>query len=198
MHIDFEIKGKSIKLRQFKESDIDDVIRWMTIDTEWFNWDAPWEDSSNFNPKTYKKEKLKKLRNQKEVPNFYHRLEIEVLDTLEHIGWVSSYYIDDNYQFISNQGYLTIGIDICHPKHRKQGFGTEAWVLYIDYALSKGYQQIYTQTWSGNYLVQALIEKLGFELINVNKNYQIVNDKYVDGYTYLLNINKFEKIKQEI
>jgi len=30
-------------LRDMKESDIEDYVRWFTTETEWGNWDSPWE-----------------------------------------------------------------------------------------------------------------------------------------------------------
>ena len=38
-----QIKYQNIILRDMRESDIDDDIRWNTIETEWALWDAPWE-----------------------------------------------------------------------------------------------------------------------------------------------------------
>ena len=37
------IEFKDIILRDMIESDIEDYVRWFTIQREWENWDAPWE-----------------------------------------------------------------------------------------------------------------------------------------------------------
>ena len=39
MRIEFE----NIVLRDMIESDIEDYVRWFTVEREWENWDAPWE-----------------------------------------------------------------------------------------------------------------------------------------------------------
>ena len=39
MRIEFE----NIILRDIIESDIEDYVRWFTVEREWENWDAPWE-----------------------------------------------------------------------------------------------------------------------------------------------------------
>lgn len=39
MRIEFE----NIVLRDMIESDIEDYVRWFTVEREWKNWDAPWE-----------------------------------------------------------------------------------------------------------------------------------------------------------
>jgi RimJ/RimL family protein N-acetyltransferase len=187
-----EIIGKKIKLRPFKESDIDDVIHWMLVETEWQNWDAPWEDSSGFDQDAYRKRILKDLRDHSK-PSFYGRLEIEVIETGEHIGSVNSYYIDNDFNYTRGGGNFTIGIDIIKPMDRRRGYGTEAWLLFIRYALESGAEEIYTQTWAGNYPVLGLMEKVGFELININKKYRVVKGEEVDGYTLKLNWEKFRK-----
>lgn len=38
-----QIKGRNIILRDFMESDIEKRIYWETVETEWQQWDAPWE-----------------------------------------------------------------------------------------------------------------------------------------------------------
>jgi RimJ/RimL family protein N-acetyltransferase len=76
---------------------------------------------------------------------------------------------------------------------RRRGYGTEAWLLFIRYALESGAEEIYTQTWAGNYPVLGLMEKVGFELININKKYRVVKGEEVDGYTLKLNLGKFGK-----
>ncbi len=40
-----EIPYKNIILRDMVVADIEDEIRWNTVETEWALWDAPWEDS---------------------------------------------------------------------------------------------------------------------------------------------------------
>lgn len=47
-----EIKGQKVLLRDFIKEDIEDRIRWETIETEWLEWDAPWEmeEEEPFNP----------------------------------------------------------------------------------------------------------------------------------------------------
>ncbi len=38
------------------ESDIEDYVRWFTSDTEWGNWDAPWESYLSNDEKKERKE----------------------------------------------------------------------------------------------------------------------------------------------
>ena len=91
-----QLKNDQLMLRPIKESDIENYIKWTTVETEWQNWDAPWEkvDDSFL---AWQKKRIEKAPNG--------RLEIETL-TGEHIGWVSSYYID------GDKEKLAIGIDL--------------------------------------------------------------------------------------
>ena len=34
----------NIVLRDMIESDIEEYVRWFTVEREWENWDAPWEE----------------------------------------------------------------------------------------------------------------------------------------------------------
>ena len=190
-----EIIGKRIKLRPFTKSDIDDYIRWNTIETEWMEWDAPWE-KTDFNIEEFRKSSLLSLQKNKSM-SIYRSREIEIINTGEHIGRINSYNIDENYEYTKEDKNLTIGIGIYNPKNRKQGYATEAWLLHINCLLDNGKENIYTQTWSGNYPVQGLFIKLGFELINTNKAYQTVKGKEVDGLTFKLNKDKFRVVFQE-
>ncbi|MGI6787164.1 MAG: GNAT family N-acetyltransferase [Acholeplasmataceae bacterium] len=190
----FEIKGRKIKLRPFQESDIEDEIRWNTIDIEWQNWDAPWEEIEKIDPILYREKLIIKLK--RERPKFYYSLEIEELCEGKHIGRVNSYSIDKNYNYVDDDGLFTIGIGIKDLIDRRKGFATEAWILFIEYALENGIEEIYTQTWSGNFPVHGLINKIGFEHVHTKKGYHFYNGKYIDGYTYKLNLDKFNLLKE--
>ena len=38
-----EFKFRNVVLRDMGEADIEDEIRWNTVETQWAQWDAPWE-----------------------------------------------------------------------------------------------------------------------------------------------------------
>ena len=105
------------------------------------------------------------------------------------MGKINSYHIDENYNYSSRGKNFTIGIGIYKKDYRKSGYASEAWSLYIDYLKSKGLEEVYAQTWSGNIPAQKLIQKLGFNLVDIDKNYHQLNGKNVEGYTYRLLLN---------
>lgn len=188
-----EIKGQRISLRDFIKEDIEDRIRWETTETEWLEWDAPWEmEEEPFNPEEYRSLMIKRLSIKSDPDRFRYSFQICANDeTKKHIGWINAYYIDDDYCYTKNKGKLTIGIDIPDLSSRRKGYATEAWSLYIKYALDNGIEEIYTQTWSGNIRVIGLMNKLGFEECNREEGFRIVRGNLYDGLTFKLNIIKY-------
>ncbi len=189
------LKGDLVILRDMIVSDIDDRIYWETIDTEWQNWDSPWENGYGFNEREYRELKLYDIKNI-EKENIRYSFEICINNEEEtHIGWVSAYHIDDNYLYTKDMGKFTIGIDIPNINYRNKGYGTEAWNLYIDYILESGIGSIYTQTWSGNTPVIKLMEKLGF--IEVDRKYfnREVKNMLYDSITFKLDNILYSKLR---
>lgn len=196
-----EIKGQKVLLRDFIKEDIEDRIRWETIETEWLEWDAPWEmEEEYFNPKEYQSLMNKRLSIKHDHNRFRYGFQICINDRTEkHIGWINAYNIDDEYCYTNGDGKLTIGINIPDLSSRRRGYATEAWAIYIKYVLDNGIENIYTQTWSGNIRVIGLMRKLGFEVCNREEGYRIVRGKLYDGLTFKLNIIKYnEFIKKQL
>lgn len=184
-----EIIGKRLKLRPFQENDIEDYIRWMTVETEWMEWDAPWEED-DFDADAYRNACFARL--EKNAPlSVYSTREIALLGTGQHIGRINTYQIDDDFQSAKEGKNLAIGMDIFDPACRNLGFGTEAWLLFIHHLLVNGVEDVYTQTWSGNMHVQALMHKVGFQLVHIDRAYQVVKGQKVDRLTFRLNKDKF-------
>lgn len=191
-----ELIGDKVILRDFEESDINDVIRWETLETEWQLWDAPWENEAGnaFDAEKYRKDKLNQLE-QKENENRIRRsFQICVNDEgRKHIGWCNSYNIDGHFEYTRERGFCTIGVDIPDLSARHRGYATAAWKLFIDYLSSNGFEDIYTQTWSGNERVLGLISKIGFEECQRKTGIRTVRGKSYDGLTFKLNWKKYEE-----
>ena len=190
-----EIRGQKVLLRGFIKEDIEDRIRWEIIETEWLEWDAPWEvEEEPFNPEEYRSMMNKRLSIKQDPNRFRHGFQICINDgTKKHIGWINAYHIDNNYCYTSGDGKLTIGINIPDLSSRRKGYATEAWSLYIKYALGNGVKDIYTQTWSGNMRVIGLMKKLGFEECHRKEGLHIVRGDLYDGLTFKLNIIKYKE-----
>jgi len=196
-----EIKNKKVILRDFIESDIDDFIRWMTVETEWQLWDAPWEseEESTFDEEKYRKDKLEWLEQKKDENRIRRSFQICISDECrKHIGWCNSYDIDENYNYTNDDGLCTIGIDIPDLSVRHRGYATTSWKIFIDYLSSNGFEEIYTQTWSGNERVIGLINKIGFEECKRKTGIRTVRGKSYDGLTFKLNREKYEEFNAKI
>ena len=113
-----QIPYLNILLRDMEERDIDDDIRWNTVETDWTDWDAPWEneDMASFDPEKYRAEQLAWIAKPK--PD--HRLSLELEANGVHIGSVSTYCLDENLDWKAlkteedrARQRWAVGIDIC-------------------------------------------------------------------------------------
>ena len=166
------MKNGNIRLRYLNESDIDDYIRWTTIETEWNDWDAPWEKHDGI-------EFVERQRTALNiVPGVFGKLEIDT-STGQHIGWVSSYSIDGDSE------KLAVGIDIPPIDARGKGNGFSALSLFMAYlSIRRDKSILYTQTWSGNIPMIHLAEKIGFQQIRRDRNSREVRGMRYDGLTF--------------
>lgn len=136
------------------ESDIEDYVRWFTVDREWENWDAPWEKEDT-NVETERNRWTEYYESVKDHPVKALRRKIEIKWNGRHIDWISSYCIDEKYECIGKnkdgqKAYRAIGIDICESNLCGKGIGTIALGAFINYYFENSTNEIYIQTWSGN------------------------------------------------
>ena len=172
-------------LRDMQESDIEDYVTWFTTEIEWGNWDSPWEPIET-DAQTERLEWAKYFESIKDMPDDVMRWKFEIECDGIHIGWVSSY---DDLEYVDNPEKIpAIGINIPCPEHRKNGNGTKALQLFIDYMKSHGHRTLFTQTWSGNTPMIRVAEKLGFHEIVRKKDFREVNGKLYDAVTFQLDL----------
>lgn len=193
-----EIRYLDIVLRDPVESDIDDEIRWNTVETEWALWDAPWEMEEQlrtFCPETFRTEELAALQ----TPKTGFRWGFEI-DTAEgtHIGSVNAYLIDDNYEWVKKANlcegqhvYTTVGLEINDSSFWNRGLGTQALSAFIRYLLAQGCRDICTQTWSGNHRMIRCAQKLGFSVCKREEGIRSVRGAVYDGLTFRLDTDSF-------
>lgn len=171
-----------IKLKKFEDQDLKKIKEWYTDITEWKLWDAPWEEVE------YDEEKQRMHRRQKteNLPCF----EYEIIYEKKHVGWISAYYMTDDFKYngLEKTNNIAIGIDIPDESMRGKGIGVRAIKKYLKYFKGLGYSKIYTQTWSGNYRMIHVAEKVGFKEINRFKKIRIVNGKKYDALTFVINL----------
>ncbi len=110
-------KFANVILRDMQESDIENYVRWFTTETKWSDTDAPWEPIVS-DEETERNSWREYYEAVKDIPDDARRWKFEIEWNGRHIGWVSSYLIDENYEWIGKpeEGqifYRAIGIDIC-------------------------------------------------------------------------------------
>ncbi len=181
---------ENIVLRDMTESDIEDYVRWFTTETEWSNTDAPWETIET-DEETERKDWTEYYEAVKEMPEKAIRWKFEIEHNGRHIGWVSSYMIDENYDWIAfddikegKKVYRAVGIDICEPDFWSKGVGTAALRAFIGYYFQNGFDALYTQTWSGNVPMLRCAQKLGFVECNRRTDEREVGGQKYDGLTF--------------
>lgn len=88
-----EITFDDITLRDYRLSDVEDEVRWTNEDTAWFYSDTPWGKLEPADPGELREDMLQIIS---ELPDIRWRFEIETAG--RHIGMVSSYYLDENFE----------------------------------------------------------------------------------------------------
>ena len=196
------IFGEDIILRDFIESDIEKRIYWETVETEWQQWDAPWEYEGL--SETEKESELQEyiqsmhrwVKYDEQLPAEKTRYRFQIAlrnEQQDYVGWCTAYCIDADYNYTDDEGYLAVGINIPELTARGKGYATQALCMFIKYLSEQGEAPIFTQTWSGNHRMIHVAEKIGFEECRRKKDLRTVRGQKYDGLTFRLNIEKFEQ-----
>ena len=183
-----KIEFNNIILRDMIKSDIEDYVRWFTVEREWESWDAPWEKDDT-DEEIERKQWTEYFESVKDRADDAPRWKFEIEWNGRHIGWVSSYCIGENYEWIGKPKdgqivYRAIGIDICEPDLWGYGIGTNALRAFMNYYFENGVKELYTQTWSGNIKMIRCAEKLGFVECDKDVGAHEVDGQNYDGLTF--------------
>ena len=95
------IELENIILRDMIESDIEDYVRWFTVEREWENWDAPWEKEDT-DEDSERRRWTESYESRKDRPDDVRRYRLEIEWNGRHIGSVNAYHIDENYEWIGS------------------------------------------------------------------------------------------------
>ena len=195
-----EIISDRIILRDFLTSDIEKRIYWETVETEWQQWDAPWEYEG-----LTEEEKQEELENyiaslrrwveqDERLPEEKVRYRFQIAlnnENCDYIGWCTAYCIDEDYSYTDDEGYLAVGINIPEITSRGKGYATEALCIFIQYLLKHNERPLFTQTWSGNERMIHVAEKIGFKECFRKNSYRKVRGERYDGLTFKLDEEHF-------
>lgn len=196
-----EIHYRDIILRDMVESDIEDWVRWNTVDTEWMDWDGPDLECDPFDEQKFREVCIQQIQN----PNngFRRFFELDAADGT-HLGMVSSYPTGASFEHLtwkeaqnSETFYHTLGIVICESCHWSRGIGTQALAAFCKYYLDHGITQLRLQTWSGNVRMVRCAQRIGFVECNRFLGNRHIRGNIYDGLTFQLDLDKFHKYLAE-
>lgn len=163
-----------IKLKKIKDEDVYHLwkIGFNEEKPEWKKWDAPYFD--DYKKLTY--EEFKHPNNQWYFsPNHEGIFYNDIL-----VGTISYHWENQKTR------WLEIGIAIYDSAYYNKGIGFEAMKLYITkiFNLFPEIQRIGLTTWSGNYRMMKVSEKLGMQLEGRIRKVRYHNDVYYDSMKY--------------
>ena len=184
-----EFKFRNVVLRDMGEADIEDEIRWNTVETQWAQWDAPWESLEalkSFDPAAHRRTELEQLKKPKP-------------EIRKHPG--AGYGRWCPYRFGC---FLFCGpglqLDFKNPARADpvscpwsgyqrepllgKGLGTQALTAWILYFGEHGERELYLQTWSGNTRMIRCAMKLGFQEVCRKPGIRQVRGETWDGLTF--------------
>ena len=187
-----EIRYRDIILRDMIESDVDDMIHYMTVETQWGDWDAPWESLDDFDADAYRKKQVALLQK----PRSGHRWSFQITTADgNHIGKVSSYQLDEHYDWMDDdsrpEGFRALGLSILNSQYWGRGLGTQALAAWIKYHLDEGITAICLQTWSGNDRMIRSAKRLGFVECRRLAGIREVRGGSYDALTFQLDLDRF-------
>jgi len=184
------LKYGNIILRDRIPADLADHRRWLSTETAWLDWDAPWEGNDHqFNNK-YLERMEQRLRQP--LPAIRPTLEICHADGA-HIGLVNAYLIDGDSE------RLAVGIGLRESSYWGKGLGSQAFPLWLSYQFSvTGSKRIYCQTWSGNTRMVKLAAKCLFSECERIKNFWEIRGQRFDALTFVLSQAVFWAMHPEL
>lgn len=184
------LQYKDIYFRDFQPEDLVNYRRWYTEETAWMQWDAPWKTKEE----GFKEKALNQLEKQAQKPVRGIRGSLEICHKEGvHIGRVSSYYLDQEYQ------RLAIGIGIRESSYWRKGLGKTALSLWLAYLFhNTGRNWLFCETWSGNEPMIFLAKTMGFIVVQHRPAYQVVDEKPVHGYIFALARQRFLQQYDEV
>jgi len=154
-----EIRGERVVLRDRRPEDVEACLRWITVETAWQDWDAPWEGKSITPPEKVEETQRTMLENiAKPLPTPRSLLYVQrICGPL--IGRVNYYGHDPVNRTVD------VGVGIWESAFWNQGLGTEALRLWLDYVFTNlDVHRVGLGTWSGNVRMIRCAEKCGFLL----------------------------------
>lgn len=167
----------AISIRLFKEEDIPYKVKWINDEknNKYLHYDLPLRED-------------KTLQWFKSIQDKEDRADYTITYNNKPVGIIG--LVDINFQEKDAEYYICVGED----EYKGKGVAKIATDLLIKEAYTKiGLKKIYLFTELANVRAQKFFEKYGFRKVKLLKNHLFYNDRYIDRYLYMLNIESHLK-----
>jgi RimJ/RimL family protein N-acetyltransferase len=180
MASEFRLPGTDIVLRDWQLADLPAYAYWLEPGQEWKRLDAPYYPGPDFAEiPEYVARKQRSITGPA-LPDPRTNVVIARADTDELIGAVNAYW--ESIETL----WLTMGIVVYDPRYWGHGVGFAAMGLWTEYQFRRRPEivRLDVRTWSGNYGMIRLAQKLGFQQEACFRNARIVEGQYYDSLAY--------------
>lgn len=176
----FCIEGQQVNLRDMRVDDLENYAHWLDSKHEWHKFNGPYYPPT---PAEKIPEVIEKIRTRLENNTFSDlraRLVIADKATDSLIGMVTRYWISEE------TNWTALGIVIYDSAHWSKGIGYDSLGLWCDYLFKyePKFVRLDLRTWSGNFGMIKLAQKLGFSEEARFRQARIVDGTYYDGLGY--------------
>ena len=164
------MRGKTINLRAIEPADIDILYKWEKDTSIWYLSNTI-EPFSKFILEQYILSSNQDIYSKKQL-----RLMIDINESKKTIGSI------DLFDFDPKNKRAGIGI-LINKNERGKGYASEALELLINYSFhTLDLHQLYCNISADNNVSLKLFHNFGFEIIGLKKQWNFINDKWMDEY----------------
>lgn len=164
------MRGKTINLRAIEPADIDILYKWENDTSIWYLSNTI-EPFSKFILEQYILSSNQDIYSKKQL-----RLMIDINESKKTIGSI------DLFDFDPKNKRAGIGI-LINKNERGKGYASEALELLINYSFhTLDLHQLYCNISADNNVSLKLFHNFGFEIIGLKKQWNFINDKWMDEY----------------
>ncbi|MCD6112677.1 MAG: GNAT family N-acetyltransferase [Bacteroidales bacterium] len=164
------MRGKTINLRAIEPADIDILYKWENDTSIWYLSNTI-EPFSKFILEQYILSSNQDIYSKKQL-----RLMIDINESKKTIGSI------DLFDFDPKNKRAGIGI-LINKNERGKGYASEALELLINYSFhTLDLHQLYCNISADNNVSLKLFHNFGFKIIGLKKQWNFINDKWMDEY----------------
>ena len=177
---EFQLTGRRICLRDWRLDDLPAFAYWLQPGHAWKQLDAPYYPGPEINEIPDYVERKRRVIDHAILPTPRDNVVIARADTDELIGALSAYW--ESIETL----WLTLGIVVYDPTWWGHGLGAEALGMWTDYQFGERPEivRLDLRTWSGNYGMIRVAQKLGFHQEACFRKARIVDGAYYDSLAF--------------